>query len=216
MRIVTLYQWLQTGTVPEKIQEATPMRISLPALAGLATTASLIASAAHASTFQTLYEFAGGADGATPYGKLVMDKAGTLYGVTVNGGTASRGTVFSLDPVSLTLTSLYSFSGADGSNPQSGLVLDGKGNLYGVTPSGGSTPHCSSGCGTVFKLNIASGKLKTFVPFYRPCRRGRSRSVRCCSTPVSSTARPPMAAPAPAARHRVAAPCSASHPPPRP
>ena len=42
---------------------------------------------------------------------------------------------------------LYSFSGSpDGANPAAGLVRDPAGNLYGTTPSGGS-----SNAGTVFK-----------------------------------------------------------------
>lgn len=32
---------------------------------------------------------------------------------------------------------LWSFNGKDGSGPQSGLILDGAGNLYGMTPTGG-------------------------------------------------------------------------------
>jgi uncharacterized repeat protein (TIGR03803 family) len=43
---------------------------------------------------------------------------------------------------------LHSFTGgADGANPNSGLIRDAAGNLYGATPSGGT-----SGFGTVFKL----------------------------------------------------------------
>jgi uncharacterized repeat protein (TIGR03803 family) len=53
---------------------------------------------------QVLYSFTGGADGANPYSKLVMDKAGNLYGTTEQGGDLSLcygrgcGTVFKLTP----------------------------------------------------------------------------------------------------------------------
>jgi len=59
-----------------------------------------------------------------------------------------------------TLTTLYSFSGANGRGPQAGVVRDTAGNLYGTTYSGGG----SCGCGTVFKLN-AAGKLQLLHSF---------------------------------------------------
>src|SRR5258708_13946031 len=50
-------------------------------------------------------------------------------------------------------TILYSFKGkSDGSAPESGLVLDAAGNLYGTTHGGGT-----SDCGTVFELSPNSG-----------------------------------------------------------
>ena len=54
-----------------------------------------------------------------------------------------------------TFTVLYSFMGPpDGSSPYAGLLLDSAGNLYGTTEEGGTTtPGCSNGCGTVFKLD---------------------------------------------------------------
>src|ERR1700733_3499759 len=44
---------------------------------------------------------------------------------------------------------------SDGENPKSGLIMDGSGNLYGTTASGGGNVNddqCPSGCGEVFKL----------------------------------------------------------------
>ncbi|HET9407905.1 MAG TPA: choice-of-anchor tandem repeat GloVer-containing protein [Candidatus Sulfotelmatobacter sp.] len=53
---------------------------------------------------------------------------------------------------------LHSFTGgSDGLFPESGMIFDGKGNLYGTTAGGGANGGCS-GCGTVFKLSpTASG-----------------------------------------------------------
>jgi uncharacterized repeat protein (TIGR03803 family) len=48
-------------------------------------------------TESVLYIFQGGSDGSLPLARLIADKEGALYGTTVNGGTAGRGTVFKLD-----------------------------------------------------------------------------------------------------------------------
>ncbi|MGO9126696.1 MAG: choice-of-anchor tandem repeat GloVer-containing protein [Terriglobales bacterium] len=107
-----------------------------------------------------LYSFGDGDDGGFPYGALVFDAAGNLYGTTAGGGSSAClcGTVFELSPPaspggSWTLTSLYSFVGGnDGAQPHAGLVFDRTGNLYGTTSIGGG--FCGSqGCGTVFELS---------------------------------------------------------------
>ena len=97
-----------------------------------------------------LHSFTGiSGDGANPGGTLVIDGAGNLYGTTLNGGSASKGIVFKLDSTG-TETVLYSFTGTngDGANPQSGLVIDSSGNLFGTLASGGT-----AGKGIVFKVD---------------------------------------------------------------
>jgi uncharacterized repeat protein (TIGR03803 family) len=50
--------------------------------------------------FVIMRNFAGQpSDGAAPYGGLVADGAGNLYGTTTMGGTANLGTVFSVPAV---------------------------------------------------------------------------------------------------------------------
>ena len=99
-----------------------------------------------------LYSFASLADGTNPGGgRLLRDSAGNLYGTTFNGGTAAGegGTVFKLAPDG-TKTTLYSFCPsdcADGYEPETGLIADRKGDLYGTTVFGGT-----SGWGTVFEV----------------------------------------------------------------
>src|SRR5580704_600201 len=87
-------------------------------------------------------------DGSNPYGGLIRDNAGTLYGTTGGGGAASRGTVFKLSAGKETV--LYSFTGTngDGAYPEGTLVRDNSGTLYGTTSSGGG-----SAFGTVFKVD---------------------------------------------------------------
>lgn len=100
------------------------------------------------------YSFAGIPDGAYPaFSQVAFDKAGNLYGTTYAGGASDNGTVFKLTP-SGTETGLYSFAGGvDGYQPNSGVILDKLGNLYGTTVSGGL-----NGYGTVFKLTPSGTK----------------------------------------------------------
>ena len=99
----------------------------------------------------------GSTDGRTPYGGLVRDKAGNLYGTTYEGGgigcVDGCGTVFKVDTTG-TETVLHSFTGGttDGCFPYAGLFLDKAGNLYGTTQACGA-----SSFGTVFRLS-KSGK----------------------------------------------------------
>jgi uncharacterized repeat protein (TIGR03803 family) len=84
-----------------------------------------------------LYRFQGPpGDGSSPgEGDLVFDKAGNLYGTTINGGANNEGTIFALTPSQGGWTEklIYSFTGiSDGGLPASGVVFDGAGNLYGT------------------------------------------------------------------------------------
>ena len=109
-----------------------------------------------------LHRFSGGSDGIFPYGAVVFDSAGNLYGTTNLGGVGTCyqgfgcGVVFKLTRSGSTWTEtvVYNFRGSpDGAYPVSGLVFDQAGNLYGTTSGGGSN-NCSGfdGCGTVFQL----------------------------------------------------------------
>jgi uncharacterized repeat protein (TIGR03803 family) len=111
--------------------------------------------------FRVLYTFKGGSDGSGPEAGLIADNAGNLYGTTVGGGAHGYGTVFRLAPDG-TETVLYSFAGGkDGAYPQAGLIMDGSGNFYGTTYSGGTDGCEGYGCGTVFKL--APGGTETVL-----------------------------------------------------
>jgi uncharacterized repeat protein (TIGR03803 family) len=97
--------------------------------------------------FRGGYQVPGGADGGGPYAGVIRDSAGNLYGTTADGGPAGRGVVYKLDPAGIE-TVLYSFTGgADGSQPQAGVIRDSAGSLYGTTSYGGK----NSG-GVVFEL----------------------------------------------------------------
>lgn len=106
-----------------------------------------------------------GLDGDYPNGNLVFDKAGNLYGTTFIGGSGTGvdcdgegcGVVFELTPHDgiWVETVLHDFNedSTDGALPQTGLILDGKGNLYGTAPHGGAHNDCEfTECGVVFAM----------------------------------------------------------------
>ena len=112
-----------------------------------------------------LYSFTGSADGGQPDGRLWIDGAGNLYGITSVGGTSGNGVVFKLDTMG-TESVLYNFEGSpDGSSPKAGLLQDSLNNFYGTTQGGGNldcktegdSPK-ATGCGTVFKLDAAGNE----------------------------------------------------------
>jgi uncharacterized repeat protein (TIGR03803 family) len=116
-------------------------------------------------TETVLYAF-NGSDGYAPFGGVIADSAGNLYGTTFYGGVSDAGTVFKLAPDGAE-SILYSFksSGGDGAGPEAGLVMDKRGNLYGTTPFGGGC-CCKGGCGTAFKLT--PGGTETILYAFKP------------------------------------------------
>ena len=112
-----------------------------------------------AQTYHPLYTFHGvnSANGSSPT-SLVADRAGNVYGATSGGGAFGFGTIFKLSAAGIE-TVLYNFTGgADGGNPEAGLVRDAAGNLYGTAERYGSSKcllDVEVGCGTVFQLSPA-------------------------------------------------------------
>ena len=105
---------------------------------------------------ETVLHSFSGKDGADPYGGLVRDKEGNLYGTTEYGGDLhcdkyqgfGCGVAFKIDTTGKE-TVLHVFRGgrSDGCEPYQNLIMDEAGNLYGTTPGCGA-----SNGGTVFKL----------------------------------------------------------------
>ncbi len=117
-------------------------------------------------TESILHNFSGGSDGSQPFGGLIFDSAGNLYGTTYQGGASNAGTVYELTPGkggAWTETVLYSFAGGvDGMEPQSDLNFDQAGNLFGTTTSGGSP-----GNGIVFELIAGQNGVWTETVLHR-------------------------------------------------
>ena len=118
-----------------------------------------------------LYALQAGNDGWGPWGSLLRDASGNLYGATAAGGGATAcqngcGTVFKLTPDD-TETVLYAFQGgSDGQVPEGSLIADQSGNLYGLTNVGGSynAAECAqNGCGTVFEVQPNGTKITLYT-----------------------------------------------------
>lgn len=133
----------------------------------LASTPRIIAQ--DDANYSVLHVFKG-PDGSTPYGSLISDREGNLYGTTLGGGDDvdapcennpfgpdGCGVVYRIDRRG-NESVLYQFKGGpDGAFPATELLLDGAGNLYGTARGGGLTTNSAcdfiQGCGVVFKLD---------------------------------------------------------------
>jgi uncharacterized repeat protein (TIGR03803 family) len=125
-------------------------------------------------TESVLYKFKGGAsDGAAPFGSLILDKAGNLYGTVEALGSGGAGDVYRLKrnangTWTENIVYMFTGNGPDGVSPTSSLVFDGAGNLYGTTFEGGNMncPDGAYGCGVAFKLTPnADGSCSESLPY---------------------------------------------------
>jgi uncharacterized repeat protein (TIGR03803 family) len=88
-----------------------------------------------------IYSFKGGTDGGEPWANLIEDAKGNLYGTTFEGGNSGCegygcGTVFKI-AANGAETVLYAFGDyPDGFAPESDLVMDNNGNLFGTAGGG--------------------------------------------------------------------------------
>ena len=126
---------------------------------GVAFSLMVARPTAQAQTYNVIYNFTGGQDGAVPWAGVTMDVSGNnLYGTASMGGTNNNndGTVYKLTHKNgiWMFSTLYAFTGGnDGANPYARVVFGPDGSLYGTTTSGGATNNtCPTGCGTVFNL----------------------------------------------------------------
>ncbi len=131
-----------------------------------------------------------GPDGLSPSGALVQGTDGNLYGTTSAGGPANSscyfgcGTIFQITPQGK-FTTLHTFKGLDGRYPYIGLVQATDGNFYGTTYVGGTSPACTGGCGTVFRLSMG---LRPFVATV-PTANAPGRHVRILGTDLTGATR---------------------------
>ena len=106
-------------------------------------------------TQELLYQAQDDGDGQYPWGGVVFDQAGNLYGVFSSGGPHGYGAVYELTPSgsgwSESTVHAFRFLNDDGAIPQGRLVFDDAGNMY------GTTVHNAGGGGTAFELTNSGG-----------------------------------------------------------
>ncbi len=141
----------------------------------LAVFAPISVSLATAQTETVIHSFQSTSqgDGREPFGGVVADDTGALYGTTDLGGKYGQGAVYKLSPPAAPggawkQNILYSFQGndsgnRDGSSPVGNIVLTKGGKIYGTTLSGGQY-----GAGAVFELSppTQTGKAWTETIIY--------------------------------------------------
>jgi uncharacterized repeat protein (TIGR03803 family) len=118
-----------------------------------------------AGVLTTLHSF-DSVDGEDPVSGVVQGTDGNFYGTTDAGGASTCasegglgcGTIFKITP-SGQFTTLHSFNGADGREPDAALIQGTDGNLYGTTFAGGAND-----AGTIFRIST-KGALSTLHSF---------------------------------------------------
>lgn len=124
--------------------------------------------------FDPIYSFAGPPDAFDPSAPVTIGPNGTLYGGSFGGGVHDEGAIFNVTiPATPCITPLctwkenlpFSFNYTDGAAPQSAIIFDEQGNIYGAEPAGGIS-GCMEGCGVVFKLTPSGGSwTETYYEF---------------------------------------------------
>jgi uncharacterized repeat protein (TIGR03803 family) len=152
---------------------STNFSVGLTTLALMALAVIGMARSSLAQTETILHNFGNnGTDGVNPRGGLIFDKAGNLYGTTMEGGPGSAGIVFELTPITgggWKEVLLHAFGhGKDGQVPVAGLIFDAADNLYGTTAAGGTY-----NAGTVFELSpqASGGWKETILHSFNPARK---------------------------------------------
>jgi uncharacterized repeat protein (TIGR03803 family) len=119
---------------------------------------------------KVLYSFRSGSDGDNPFGGVIFDGAGNLYGTTLEGGGTACGgyngvppgcgVVYELMPSSggtWTEKVLVRFDGKPNDTPINDLVMDGIGNLYGTAAG-----YDTDSLGSIYEV-IRTGSVVTFI-----------------------------------------------------
>jgi uncharacterized repeat protein (TIGR03803 family) len=115
-----------------------------------------------AGNLTSLHSFAG-SDGQNPIGGLTLASQGGLIGTTFVGGAYGQnvngyGTAYRMT-VSESFSTVQSFDGGDGQNPEDALAMGNDGNYYGTVRLGGA-----NGYGTIVKVT-PSGVITTLHSF---------------------------------------------------
>ena len=92
--------------------------------------------------------------------ELTVSSNGKLYGMTSVGGANNLGTIYEYTTSPATVTTVFSFNGANGSTPYASLVESSSGKMYGMTYAGGTNGH-----GVIFEFNPATSTVIKLFDF---------------------------------------------------
>jgi uncharacterized repeat protein (TIGR03803 family) len=136
----------------ELLQLSNGVLYGVTELGGISNCGTIFKVNADGTGYEILRRFTGtNGDGRQPFGGLVRNGNGLLYGVTTGGGLHRQGTVFQISPDGTGYIVVHSFN--DGANVQ-GLLQIANGTLFGSTWGGGAMRY-----GTVFALEPGPGVL---------------------------------------------------------
>jgi uncharacterized repeat protein (TIGR03803 family) len=109
--------------------------------------------------YHRIHDFDGINSGSAPYGSLLLHN-GIIYGTTGVGGTMNAGTVFSVDPVTLTFTKLADIDTSIGSSLNGGLIAGPNGKLFGLAQYGGAND-----LGSIYQFDPATNLISSVYNF---------------------------------------------------
>lgn len=126
-------------------------------------------------------------DGNLPYGAVVLDGSGNIFGSTDVGGKQNKGVAFELSQSGGTWNEIILHDFCSEKNCRDGaipgeLTMDAGGTLFGATYSGG-TAHKGC-CGTIFKL-VPNGAQSAYDVLYNFCSRRDCRDGATPTAPLS-------------------------------
>ena len=136
-------------------------------LAGLGAMVALPAQAG--PTIKSIASFIGNGsvgsytNGTEPRNGVILDSSGNIFGTAGYGGDNNRGTVYEVVKGTNTIKALTSFGGGSpGAYPSGNIAMDGGGNIYGTTESGGKAD-----LGIIYKLASGTSTVTTLATFDR-------------------------------------------------
>jgi uncharacterized repeat protein (TIGR03803 family) len=168
METVHSFSGTADGYFPQELTLGDDGRLYGVTFSGTAASGAVYAYDPRSGQLEVLWSFVDRANGATPFGTLVVEgscvvgESCVVYGVTNVGGTNNHGVVYRLiwDGSAWTQDVLHRFTGVDGSRPLGGLLLVSDGRLYGTT-AGSGAPFI----GSVFRMGTDGSGFETLHSF---------------------------------------------------
>jgi uncharacterized repeat protein (TIGR03803 family) len=149
------------GTEPEALIQASDGNFYGAAFGGGSSSAGTIFKLTPNGVFTLLFDF-NGSNGAEPGFSLVEARDGTLWGSTFLGGQFGKGEIFKMNKDGSGFTVVHSFPSSDAEFFFKVTLISGKdGNIYGSSPGGGNHLCGGYGCGTIFRINLKTGRFVT-------------------------------------------------------